>query len=286
MYSSLSNWSHTSSGRGSEEAPTDTAAQYEDKPCLTTAPSTSFSLGGYEAHVWLARAEMPSGGRATVERSQNENLHDLRQVKEHLIRQVLSGYTRLPEMKVVLRRAHCWLCNGAHGKPYLDARMLEPLHFSVATDHVSVAAIVVARDIVGLDIERQDALTDWTDLAPSLTYAETTELLGLPERQRAAAALRRWVRREADVKTDGRGLVYDTELRDVPDWKRTPWWSRAGHAVQDLELPWSLVGALGAARPLRVSTRYLRPGDETSATSVLSPGKRGVVNRRGVGVPS
>ncbi|MDO4098819.1 4'-phosphopantetheinyl transferase family protein [Clavibacter michiganensis] len=86
-------------------------------------------------------------------------------------------------------RARCETCGGAHGRPVLGgSRALDGLHASVAHAGGLVVVAVSPDGPIGIDAEPRGR-----EAPPGTTLAE-------------------WVRVEAVLKTDGRGLLVDPSL--------------------------------------------------------------------------
>ncbi|MWJ23891.1 4-phosphopantetheinyl transferase [Clavibacter michiganensis subsp. michiganensis] len=86
-------------------------------------------------------------------------------------------------------RARCATCGGAHGRPVLGgSRALDALHASVAHAGGLVVVAVSPDGPIGIDAEPRGR-----EAPPGTTLAE-------------------WVRVEAVLKTDGRGLLADPSL--------------------------------------------------------------------------
>ncbi|MEW5095139.1 4'-phosphopantetheinyl transferase family protein [Clavibacter michiganensis] len=86
-------------------------------------------------------------------------------------------------------RARCATCGGAHGRPVLGgSRALDALHASVAHAGGLVVVAVSPDGPIGIDAEPRGR-----EAPPGTTLAE-------------------WVRVEAVLKTDGRGLLVDPSL--------------------------------------------------------------------------
>ncbi|OUE20411.1 hypothetical protein BFL34_01226 [Clavibacter michiganensis] len=92
-------------------------------------------------------------------------------------------------------RARCATCGGAHGRPVLGgSRALDGLHASVAHAGALVVVAVGADGPIGVDAEPRDR-----EAPPGTTLAE-------------------WVRIEAVLKADGRGLAVDpSRVRTAAD---------------------------------------------------------------------
>jgi 4'-phosphopantetheinyl transferase len=101
---------------------------------------------------------------------------------------------------------------GPTGKPRLRGGGVE-FNLSHAGDLVAVA---IAPHPVGIDLEAIETLPRVTGNAspfyqmdPALSPAEKVMLLALPEADRRQSLLGLWIRKEALVKCDGRGLAID-----------------------------------------------------------------------------
>lgn len=106
----------------------------------------------------------------------------------------------------------CPDCGGPHGKPRLAGD--DRWQFSVAHSGDLVGLAVAFGVPVGLDVERVVPLEEG-ELGAFLTEHERRELAGLPDAERAAAALRLWVRKESLAKATGAGLRADLTAYSV-----------------------------------------------------------------------
>jgi 4'-phosphopantetheinyl transferase len=114
-------------------------------------------------------------------------------------------------------RARCATCGGEHGRPVLGgSRALDDLHASVAHAGGSVVVAVGADGPLGIDAEPRDR-----EAPPGWTLAE-------------------WVRIEAVLKADGRGLLVDpSRVRFASDATGMTAWiegEEARYRVVDVEL--------------------------------------------------
>ncbi|MFS4505588.1 4'-phosphopantetheinyl transferase family protein [Clavibacter sp. Sh2141] len=134
-------------------------------------------------------------------------------------------------------RARCATCGGPHGRPVLGgSRALDGLHASVAHAGDAVIVAVSADGPIGIDAEPRDR-----EAPPGTTLAE-------------------WVRIEAVLKADGRGLLVDPSLvRFEGDAMGTTAWidgEDARYRVVDVELGPDLVVAVArhghGDAPLRI----------------------------------
>ncbi|PPF54294.1 4-phosphopantetheinyl transferase [Clavibacter michiganensis] len=142
-------------------------------------------------------------------------------------------------------RARCATCGGPHGRPVLGgSRALDALHASVAHAGDAVVVAVSGRGPIGIDAEPRGR-----EAPPGTTLAQ-------------------WVRIEAVLKADGRGLLVDPALvRFEAEATRVTAWidgEEARYRVRDLELGADRVAALAqhdAGDPeRRAPTAVRRPG--------------------------
>jgi 4'-phosphopantetheinyl transferase len=154
-------------------------------------------------------------------------------------------------------RARCATCGGAHGRPVLGgSRALDGLHASVAHAGALVVVAVSADGPIGVDAEPRDR-----EAPLGTTLAE-------------------WVRIEAVLKADGRGLAVDpSRVRTAadpadPDGPGLVAWidgEDARHRLRDVDLGPTLRAAVarhdaaGADGPLAVDVRAL-PSTRTPGT--------------------
>jgi 4'-phosphopantetheinyl transferase len=122
-------------------------------------------------------------------------------------------------------RARCATCGGEHGRPVLGgSRALDGLHASVTHAGDAVVVAVSADGPIGIDAEPRGRATP-----PGMTLAG-------------------WVRIEAVLKADGRGLRVDpARVRFADDAQGTVAWiedERPRYRVVDVELGRYLVVAL------------------------------------------
>ncbi|OUE20274.1 hypothetical protein BFL36_11465 [Clavibacter michiganensis] len=122
-------------------------------------------------------------------------------------------------------RARCATCGGPHGRPVLGgSRALDGLHASVAHAGDAVVVAVSTDGPIGIDAEPRGR-----EAPPGTTLAE-------------------WVRIEAVLKADGRGLAMDpVSVRFADDARGTVAWiegEAARYAVVDLHLGSDLMAAL------------------------------------------
>jgi len=137
-------------------------------------------------------------------------------------------------------RARCATCGGAHGRPVLGgSRALDGLHASVAHAGDAVVVAVSADGPIGIDAEPRDR-----EAPPGMTLAE-------------------WVRIEAVLKADGRGLLVDPSLVRVEgDASGMTAWidvEPAGYRLVDVDLGSDLVVSVARRGPGELAVRIDRP---------------------------
>jgi 4'-phosphopantetheinyl transferase len=146
-------------------------------------------------------------------------------------------------------RARCATCGGAHGRPVLGgSRALDGLHASVAHAGDVVVVAISADGPIGVDAEPRDR-----EAPPGMTLAG-------------------WVRIEAVLKADGRGLAVDpARVRSAPDTTGgdalVAWIDGEGarFRLRDVDLGPGLRAAVarrdgtGDGGPLRIRVHALRP---------------------------
>ncbi|MFF5427922.1 MULTISPECIES: 4'-phosphopantetheinyl transferase family protein [unclassified Streptomyces] len=121
------------------------------------------------------------------------------------LRRLLGAHLGVAPRAVVVERAPCPCCGGAHGRPVLaDGGP----HFSLSHCE-GLSLIAVAATPVGVDIERVPAPHLVTEAAEVLHPAESAELAALDGARRPAAFARVWTRKEAYLKGLGVGLGAD-----------------------------------------------------------------------------
>ena len=158
------------------------------------------------AHVWLCPLQNDNAlvGFATPEEKKRaENMLPESKASEFLLsrgwlRVILAGYIAGSSPgEIPLERS-------AEGKPFLTNH--PDLQFNVSHSH-GLAAIGIARQSLGIDIEKLRPMPDWQSLAEGLLTNHTiAEILQLPAADQAAGFLRSFTAREAQLKAFGFGL--------------------------------------------------------------------------------
>jgi 4'-phosphopantetheinyl transferase len=118
------------------------------------------------------------------------------------LRMLLSRYLNLAPERIALR------CN-PHGKPLLAENSAQPtLHFNL-TRRQDLALYAFAWNPVGIDVELEEANTEFEQLLPHVASAdEMTKLETLPDCERRQAFLHLWTRKEALLKNAGTGFSF------------------------------------------------------------------------------
>ncbi|KRE31301.1 4'-phosphopantetheinyl transferase superfamily protein [Agromyces sp. Soil535] len=152
-----------------------------------------------------------------------------------------------PEEVVVVAR--CERCGGDHGRPRVhwpDASGSPPSVSLASCSALVIAALAPSGIAVGVDVERPRAARSRE--AETDRRAAVVQLLGGSRR----TAIRRWVRAEAVLKADGRGLrvepasvVFGRDRAHVPD-------RPARYRLTDLRIDGCLVSVALARPPVRL----------------------------------
>ncbi|WP_043671797.1 4'-phosphopantetheinyl transferase family protein [Clavibacter michiganensis] len=137
-------------------------------------------------------------------------------------------------------RARCATCGGAHGRPVLGgSRALDALHASVTHAGDAVVVAVSAEGPIGIDAEPRDRVAP-----PGMALAD-------------------WVRIEAVLKADGRGLrVEPTRVRFADDAHGVVAWidgEVACYRVVDADLGSDLLAAVARRGEGELDVRVHRP---------------------------
>ncbi len=174
-------------------------------------------------------------------------------------RLVLAGMLGTPAPELGFE-AVCRQCGGPHGKPVLRSPPA-PVEFSVSHSGRWCVVAFAARTEIGVDVERIALRGDTLPLR-ALAPAERATATGPGVRDRTAAFIRYWTRKEALLKATGDGLSVDPATITVtgPDqpaallrWDNTSTPADTPH-LTDLVAPTGYAAALaGLGRPLVVS---------------------------------
>ncbi|MBX7266850.1 4'-phosphopantetheinyl transferase superfamily protein [Micromonospora sp. Llam7] len=217
--------------------------------------------------VWWARVASPDDPGllallGTGERRRHATFTDRRGRAAHLTaraltRLVLADMLGVPASGLRFE-ATCRRCGGPHGKPVLRTPA-SPVTFSVAHSGRWCVVAFALRTEIGVDVERV-ALRG--DTLPLRALAPTERAVLTAARNRTAAFIRYWTRKEALLKATGDGLTVDPAAITVtgPDqpaallsWDATPVPADPPH-LTDLATPAGYGGALATlGRPLVVS---------------------------------
>jgi 4'-phosphopantetheinyl transferase len=106
---------------------------------------------------------------------------------------------------------------GPQQKPYVSANSGKPLlHFNLAHSHGLALYAFALRGQVGIDLEKlRPEFATQEVAAQSFSPKEQSELLCLPPASRVQGFFNCWTRKEAYVKTTGKGLQLPLDSFDV-----------------------------------------------------------------------
>lgn len=215
----------------------------------------TYELGLWSVEVPADEAELERLARALTpdERRSAEGLREGARARfvsgRSALRRLLGEHLACPPEEVPL-------AVGAEGKPILEPRAGETLHFNVAHSG-ALALIATAGFDVGVDMEAPRRIRDPVGLAARFfTPAEREHVERAPADRRERRFLELWTAKEAVLKATGRGLagLEEVELMfgpgGAPSWaiaSGEPWEVRGfeaapGHvaAVAARELPSTL----------------------------------------------
>jgi len=156
-------------------------------------------LAVYEA--LLAEDERERAARFRFDRHRHEYI-----AGRGMLRVLIGRYLgRLPEALI--------FSYSEYDKPYLKGNSLQ---FNLAHSGGLALYAFCLNDPVGVDVERERALTDGMQIAERFfSPAERAVLRSLPEEQKVPAFFRCWSRKEAFIKAVGEGLSYPLDVFDV-----------------------------------------------------------------------
>ncbi len=120
---------------------------------------------------------------------------------------------------------------GARGKPFI-AFPATPVRFNLSHSHGRAMFVFARATEVGVDLEAGARLKDdWPGIARRVFSArEQAELAAIPAKQRRAAFLNGWTRKEAYLKATGLGIVDGLQSIEVTLGSRQPCALLAGPA--------------------------------------------------------
>lgn len=176
------------------------------------SPPPAFPLPRTAVHVWRADLDLDVARlhqlRGNLSADEQERAARFRfsgdrerfTAARGLLRDILTCYLDTAANKV---RFHY----GPHGKPCLAEPAHADLRFNVSHSHAVMLIAVAHQREVGVDIEHCGAAIAVEDLAETTLSAPEEEVLRLLDRHgRRRALLQSWVRKEAYIKADGRGV--------------------------------------------------------------------------------
>lgn len=186
---------------------------------LTLPPPGKFPEPG-TCHVWSVRtagatryqALLNPAERAGAERFRVAGAKDAFVASRAAQRVVLGRYLGCPPEALKIAR-DCQHCGKEHGRPYIAGA---PVDFSVSHSGGWLLLAVVARGLVGVDLEQVSDNRPVDDLANRvLGPAEQRQFLLVPRDDRAGWFIWAWARKEATLKLTGHGLAGPLEGLDV-----------------------------------------------------------------------
>ena len=196
----------------------------------------------------LSRDELARAGGFMLD------VHRRRFLASHaFLRSVLGDYLGRPPAALDFGRT-------ASGKPVLSGDAGARLHFSLSHSGSS-AACAVAREPVGVDIEREQAIPEEAGVAARIfTPGRLTRWRAEPPERRTRSLLMGWTRFEALAKAQGGGLAHPPEPIDLDgepdDWQTID--DRSGRwSVIALRPAGGIVLSVAVPRgPARLSVRH------------------------------
>ncbi len=148
------------------------------------------------------------------------------------------------------------------GKPYLpDTSPDAPLHFNFSHS-ADRALLAVARQPLGVDIERRRPLESlWTMAETVFTAEERAVLAALPQTSQQAAFFRAWVRKEAALKAEGTGITDALRFRVPVTTDPLPQPAQVGSwQVIDLDAPTGFVAAVALSSEIETQNVHVVSG--------------------------
>jgi len=174
-------------------------------------------IGPGQVHLWRARhtaivepprleclnsAELQRASRLLIPSQRNAFCF-----ARALLRMVLGAYLSVDSERLSFATT-------AEGKPYLPG---QELRFSLSHSGDGVLLALVHGSDVGVDLEATGRNIDVDALAAaSLSEAERLGIDAMDNPERRRAILRQWTRKEALLKAEGSGLVYDPRDLTLP----------------------------------------------------------------------
>ncbi len=174
------------------------------------------TIGADEVHVWhlhADRATEPADLRTLLSAQELERMNRYRHERDRtlflwargLVRTVLASYLdcACDELRFAAND---------FGKPILQVRGPQPLHFNLTHSRGAVALAVSGGREVGIDVEERHRSVEYLALAERFfAEPEARHLRGLPPNELPGAFFAIWTLKEAFVKGIGRGLTFPLE---------------------------------------------------------------------------
>ncbi len=168
--------------------------------------------------VWwsapLATCDSALAGLDEAELARCEELRRPRDRARFVSGRVLARRALATELGVkpaaIVLRTRCPFCGGAHGKAALAGDHAGMIEFSIAHAGDRVVVATSRAGAVGVDVERIVVCADLASPSANvLAHDERATLDTLPARERDAAFMRYWTRKEAVLKATGDGLAVE-----------------------------------------------------------------------------
>lgn len=178
-----------------------------------------------EVHVWLADLDdsrlsepLHRGALSPAEVARAARFRDATHGTRFTsgrfaIRSILGAYLSLNPGEVALEFA-------SRGKPFVSTTAIGELYFNLTHSNGLMAFAVTSTARIGIDLEHLREVPDSDDIALRLfAPGEREAIAGYESRERSAAFLRCWTRKEAYVKAcgDGIGVSLDSFEVDVSE---------------------------------------------------------------------
>ena len=130
-------------------------------------------------------------------------------VRRGMLRCLLSQNVSIPPKAIKIEL-------GEYGKPYLNTKS-NSCYFNLSHSY-NHTAIVIANVEVGIDIEKKrNNFSSWAAIAKDVfSYEEQNILFSYPHKERLTHFFNLWVRKEAYIKSIGKGLSYPLQSFTVP----------------------------------------------------------------------
>ncbi len=187
--------------------------------------NNNFYIHDNTAHIW--RLFLPDFSKEALnlaklltddERARAERFHfpihqERFTITRGLLRKTLHLYTGIAPQALIFDY-------GEHGKPYL-ANNNSDLRFNVSHSHDMAVFAFTIHNEIGIDIEKMEASFKESVAKRFFSSSEYHELMQLTEVERIMAFYKIWSRKEALIKTLGKGLYTPLDSFSVSSQKDT-----------------------------------------------------------------